>query len=125
MDLTAYLERPHILVSLRGDAGNEIDLALAAAGHKRRIALALPHWSAAPGLVRGTDLVLTVARRILPQDAKIGSLVVFEPPFAILPFAFRQIGHRRRDGDPGHRWLRDLITHILAPPEAPSASAPS
>jgi len=118
MDLTAYLERPHILVSLRGDTGNEIDLALAAAGHKRRIVLALPHWSAAPGLVLGTDMVLTVAHRILPRDAEAGSLTVFDPPFAIPPFSFRQIWHRRRDGDPAHRWLRDLITHILAPSES-------
>lgn len=117
MDLSTYLERPHILVSLRGDAGNEIDLALAAAGHKRRIVLALPHWSAAPGLVLGTDMVLTVARRILPRGAAAGPLAVFDPPFAIPPFAFRQIWHRRRDGDPAHRWLRDLIIDILVPPE--------
>ncbi|MCY1742851.1 LysR family transcriptional regulator [Ensifer sp. SL37] len=115
MDLLAYLQRPHILVSLRGDTGNEIDLALSAIGHKRRIALALPHWSAAPGLVPGTDLVLTVARRILPRDGETGPLAIFAPPFAIPPFAFRQIWHRRRDGDPAHRWLRDLITGILAP----------
>ncbi|OCP11159.1 MULTISPECIES: LysR family transcriptional regulator [unclassified Ensifer] len=122
MDLSAYLERPHVLVSLRGDTGNEIDLALAAVGHKRRIALALPHWSAAPGLVIGTDLVLTVARRILPHDAEAGSLTIFAPPFAIPPFAFRQIWHRRRDGDPAHRWLRDLIGQILAPSEAVPAT---
>ncbi|WP_246810351.1 LysR family transcriptional regulator [Ensifer sp. ENS08] len=122
MDLSAYLQRPHILVSLRGDTGNEIDLALSAIGHKRRIALALPHWSAAPGLVPGTDLVLTVARRILPRDRGAGPLAIFAPPFAIPPFAFRQIWHRRRDGDPAHRWLRDLITGILAPPTvAPAA----
>ncbi|WDZ76195.1 LysR substrate-binding domain-containing protein [Ensifer adhaerens] len=123
MDLTVYLQRPHILVSLRGDTGNEIDLALAAAGHKRRIALALPHWSAAPGLVLGTDLVLTVARRILPLDAEAGPLTVFYPPFAIPPFAFRQIWHRRRDADPAHRWLRDVITQILGASEAVPAIA--
>ncbi|WP_429176546.1 LysR substrate-binding domain-containing protein [Ensifer sp. LBL] len=118
MDLSTYLQRPHILVSLRGDTGNEIDLALSAIGHKRRIALALPHWSAAPGLVAGTDLVLTVARRILPRDEKAGELAIFPPPFAIPPFAFRQIWHRRRDGDPAHRWLRDLIAGVLAPSTA-------
>ncbi|HEV7317835.1 MAG TPA: LysR family transcriptional regulator [Ensifer sp.] len=123
MDLPAYLKRPHILVSLRGDTGNEIDLALAAGGHKRRIALALPHWSVAPGLVLGTDLVLTVARRILPRDAEAGPLTVFDPPFAIPPFAFRQIWHRRRDADPAHRWLRDLIAQALVPPEADLAIA--
>lgn len=122
MDLAAYLERPHILVSLRGDTGNEIDLALSAAGHKRRIALALPHWSAAPGLVLGTDLVLTVARRILPREGETGPLAIFAPPFAIPPFSFRQIWHRRRDGDPAHRWLRELINEILSPPDAMPAS---
>ncbi|WP_457581486.1 LysR family transcriptional regulator [Ensifer canadensis] len=112
MDLGDYLARPHVLVSLRGDAGNEIDLALAETGKARRICLALPHWSVAPGLVRGTDLVLTVARRILAQ-AEGDGLVVFEPPFAIPPFDFEQIWHRRRDGDPGHRWLRTLVARLL------------
>lgn len=112
MDLGDYLARPHVLVSLRGDVGNEIDLALAITGNSRRICLAIPHWSVAPGLVRGTDLVLTVARRILPQGDGHG-LAVFEPPFAIPPFDFEQIWHRRRDGDPGHRWLRGLVSRIL------------
>ncbi|MNY49785.1 HTH-type transcriptional regulator SyrM 1 [compost metagenome] len=118
MDLADYLARPHVLVSLRGDVGNEIDLALAAVGKTRHICLAVPHWSVAPGLVRGTDLVLTVARRILPQGGGHG-LVVFEPPFAIPPFDFEQIWHRRRDGDPGHRWLRGLVARLLGE-EAPA-----
>ncbi|NVD41048.1 LysR family transcriptional regulator [Ensifer sp. HO-A22] len=111
MDLSDYLARPHVLVSLRGDIGNEIDQALAAVGKTRRVFLAIPHWSVAPGLVRGTDLVLTVARRILPQGGD--GLVVFEPPFAIPPFDFEQIWHRRRDGDKRHRWLRGLVSRIL------------
>lgn len=112
MGLVDYLARPHVLVSLRGDAGNEIDLALSATGQSRRICLAVPHWSVAPGLVRGTDLVLTVARRILSQADGDG-LLVFEPPFAIPPFDFEQIWHRRREGDPRHRWLRALVTRLL------------
>lgn len=122
MDLAAYLARPHVLVSLRGDAGNEIDLALATAGHERRIALALPHWSVAPGLVLGTDLVLTVARRILPHGAAAAPLTVFDPPFVIPPFSFRQIWHRRRDADPAHRWLREMVQRILAPSDAQAAN---
>ncbi len=112
MDLGDYLARPHVLVSLRGDVGNEIDVALAATGKTRRICLAIPHWSIAPGVIRGTDLVLTVARRILSQADGDG-FAVFEPPFAIPPFDFEQIWHRRRDADPGHRWLRGLVTRLL------------
>lgn len=112
MGLGDYLARPHVLVSLRGDVVNEIDVALAAVGKTRRICLAIPHWSVAPGLVRGTDLVLTVARRILSAADDEG-LVVFEPPFAIPQFDFEQIWHRRREGDPRHRWLRALVTRLL------------
>lgn len=112
MGLGDYLARPHVLVSLRGDVVNEIDVALAAVGKTRRICVAIPHWSVAPGLVRGTDLVLTVARRIL-SAADDDGLVVFEPPFAIPPFDFEQIWHRRREGDPRHRWLRALVTRLL------------
>jgi DNA-binding transcriptional LysR family regulator len=115
MDLQTYLLRPHVLVSLRVESGNEIDAALAETGSTRRVCLVLPHWSVAPDLVRGTDLVLTVARRILPQDAEKHGLGIFEPPFAIPRFSFRQIWHQRREGDPAHGWLRDRIARSLCP----------
>ncbi|MDQ0474274.1 LysR family transcriptional regulator [Labrys wisconsinensis] len=109
LDLPAYLARPHALVALRADVDSEIDAALAAAGHRRRVCIVLPHWGIAPDLIRGTDLVLTAARRILPHPASAAGLRRFEPPFAIPTFAFRQIWHRRRDGDAGHRWLRQRV----------------
>lgn len=113
MDLTTYLARPHVLVSLRADSGNEIDAALAAIGAARRVCLTLPHWRLAPELVRGTDLVLTVARRVLPRGAGADGLRVFDPPFAIPRFPFEQVWHRRRDGDAAHGWLRGEIAAIL------------
>lgn len=112
LDMAAYLARPHALVALRPDRENEIDSALAAFGHRRRICLALPHWGVAPSLIAGTDLVLTVARRILPPAGP--GLAIFEPPFEIPPFAFEQIWHPRRDRDPAHQWLRRQIAVIFA-----------
>ena len=111
MDLAAYLERPHALVDLRADRPNEIDAALAELGHKRRICLIIPHWGVAPYLISGTDLVLTVASRILP--APDNGLCVFTPPFEIPAFQFTQIWHKRRDGDPAHQWLRWQLQHLL------------
>lgn len=112
MDLAAYLARPHALVALRADVESEVDSALAAIGHKRRVALLLPHWGAAAGLIAGTDLVLTVARRILPPSVEANGLAVFEPPFAIPVFGFEQIWHRRRDSDAAHQWLRETILSL-------------
>jgi DNA-binding transcriptional LysR family regulator len=111
MDLAAYLERPHALVDLRADRPSEIDAALVELGHKRRICLIIPHWGVAPYLIAGTDLVLTVASRILP--ARGNGLCVFTPPFETPTFPFIQIWHKRRDADPAHQWLRAQLQHLL------------
>jgi DNA-binding transcriptional LysR family regulator len=113
MDLPSYLARPHALVALRADVESEVDVALAVAGHKRRIALVLPHWGVAPGLIAGTDLVLTIARRLHPPTPATAGLAAFEPPFAIPSFAFEQIWHKRRDGDAAHQWLRETISSLF------------
>ncbi|TSE10302.1 LysR family transcriptional regulator [Mesorhizobium intechi] len=111
IDLATYLGRPHALVDLRPERQSEVDKALAELGHKRRLCLVIPHWGVAPRLIAGTDLVLTVASRILPaQDSR---LCVFAPPFEIPAFQFTQIWHKRRDGDPAHQWLRSQIQHLL------------
>jgi DNA-binding transcriptional LysR family regulator len=102
-NLDTYLARPHALVAVRPDNVDEIDRALTARGARRHIALTLPHWSIAPSLIAGTDLVLTAARRCL---AAVPSLAILPVPFALSPFAFTQIWHARADNDPGHDWLR-------------------
>ncbi|WP_164557846.1 LysR family transcriptional regulator [Massilia atriviolacea] len=112
LGLAAWLARPHVLLSLWADSGNEVDLALAQAGARRRVCLTLPHWGVAPALVKGSDLVLTVARRMVPAGAVDQALAVFAPPFAIAPFAFCQLWHRRREDDMAHRWLRQRIAAL-------------
>ena len=58
MALEDWLARPHVLMAMRPDAFDEIERALAARGLQRRIALALPHWSAAVEVLAGPDLIL-------------------------------------------------------------------
>lgn len=112
LDLKAYLSRPHMLVAMKDEANTEIDMALRGIGHVRRIAVTLPHWGNAPRLIRGTDLVLTVARRALALHEDDPALAMFEPPFSIPPFPFVQIWHERRSADPAHRWLREAAARI-------------
>lgn len=112
LDIDVYLARPHVLVALKGEANTEIDVALRATGHARRIAVTLPHWGNAPRLIRGTDLVLTVARKALALCERDPALAVFDPPFAIPPFPFVQVWHDRRGGDPAHLWLRHAVAGV-------------
>ena len=106
-----YLARPHVRVSVALQDDSEVDDALARLGHKRRIAVQLPHWSAAPDLVRGSDLVLTAARRSIEHLGK-GGLQCSELPFQQNSFPFVQTWHRRREKDAPHRWLREEIAAI-------------
>lgn len=118
LSLETYLSRPHVLVA-SGESGMaaEVDAALAALGQARRIAVRLPHWTVAPDVLPGTDLILTVARRALQGRMLHGlaqGVAHYAPPFAIAPFAFESIRHRRTDGDAGIAWLRAAIAAATA-----------
>ncbi|OKH89375.1 LysR substrate-binding domain-containing protein [Thalassospira sp. TSL5-1] len=115
LSLERYVASAHILVSLHADSAsaNEIEVALGQLGVFRRNVMIVPHWSIAVDLVRGTDLILTVARSIVPAPDHLDGLFVFAPPFDIPSFAFRQIWHQRRDSDPAHLWLRQNVTRLL------------
>lgn len=104
-----WLARPHIMLALRPDAQDEIEKALASQGLKRRIALALPHWSAAVDLVAGTDLILTVASRALEKASRPKQLRQFDPPLQLPTFAYQQAWHIRLERDPAHRWIRQAL----------------
>ena len=109
LNLETYLARPHVLVaSTDGGMAGEVDAALAKLGRTRRVAVRLPHWTVAPALIRGTNLVLTVARRAVQGHDHHG-LMLQAPPFAIAPFAFELVRHHRTDGDAGVAWLRAAI----------------
>ncbi|MEG1081879.1 MAG: LysR substrate-binding domain-containing protein, partial [Pseudomonas sp.] len=112
LGLADWLARPHVLVAVRPGIDNEIDLALTAIGARRRVALALPHWAAAQEVIAGTDLILTVARRSLDNGKLDPRLRRFEPPLAIKAFGFQQAWHQRREGEAGHRWLRERVAQV-------------
>lgn len=111
--LEAYLARPHIAVSASPEDHGEVDAALAARGLKRRVAITLPHWSVAPRLLRGSDLILTVARRTLAKGQGEG-VVISPPPIALPTLPLVQAWHVRRDYDQGLRWLRTQIADSVA-----------
>ena len=113
--LDTYLARPHVLVA-SNEAGMaaEVDAALAQLGQARRIAVRLPHWTVASEILMGTDLILTVARRAVHGNLVQG-LALYSPPFAIAPFRFETIRHRRTDGDAGIAWLRAAIAKTVEP----------
>ena len=114
LDLDTYLARPHLLVSTDGNTQGEIDNVLRTRGLQRRVAVNVPHWGAAPGMIAGTDLILTVATRTLDNLPLGDTLIARAPPMAVAPFNYVQIWHPRFNDDPAHRWLRERVRQVSA-----------
>src|SRR5262249_28334458 len=109
LDHKAYLESPHVVVAPNRETGMQIDEILNAMNIERRIVVTVPHYLGVPLLVRGTDLIGHPRRRSL-SVLRLSSELVVSPvplPMKVPPLDFIEIWHRRYDGDPGHRWLRE------------------
>ncbi len=114
-DLDSYLARPHLLVSTDGSTQGEVDNVLRSQGLQRRVAVNVPHWGAAPGMIADTDLILTVATRTLDNLPLGDTLVALAPPLTVAPFNYVQVWHNRFNQDPAHRWLRELVKQVSKP----------
>ena len=115
LDLDSYLARPHVLVSMDGNTQGEVDNVLRSQGLQRRVAVNVPHWGTAPGMIAGTDLILTVATRTLDNVPLGDTLVALAPPLTVAPFNYVQVWHNRFNQDPAHRWLRELVKQVSKP----------
>lgn len=106
--LEDYLSRPHVAVAASPEDRGEVDVALKVLGQYRRVTVTLPHWSVAPRILRGTNLILTAARRSLEARLEEG-LVIVPPPIELAGISLVQVWHSRRDHDHALRWLRNEI----------------
>jgi DNA-binding transcriptional LysR family regulator len=109
LTMAAYLAAPHIVVSPRGATENPVERKLAALGHRRRIALSLPHISALAAILPGSDLIATVPDRCVLTIIRGLPLAWVPLPFQLPANEVRQWWHPRHDLDPGHAWLRGLF----------------
>lgn len=109
LDLDDYLAAPHLRVALQQSPAEEIDSHLEKLGRRRQVAATVPHFSVAPSLLAGTDLVLTIAARMLPDDLEGHGLACFEPPLKLAPFDFVQIWSETSEDEPARRWLRTKL----------------
>ena len=80
------------------------------------MAVILPHWGVATKVLHGTDLILTVASRILVNTPCAEGLVAFSPACDLPHFTFQQAWHERRTSDPAHIWLRETVADIINAP---------
>jgi DNA-binding transcriptional LysR family regulator len=102
---------PHLDISSSRDDTSFIDRSLAERALERRIALRAPYLSAAAILAQ-TDMVATLSRRVAQELVRDHPLQIVEPPFDSPRVRTAMMWHRRLDGHPAHRWLRELVLSV-------------
>lgn len=112
LDLVAFLELSHLLVSPENDRFGHVDVALAKQGLKRKLGLTIPQLYAAPVVIAQSDMIATLMRGVITSSGYANELCVFDPPLALDPVPYVLSWHRRNDVHAAQRWLRETIASL-------------
>ncbi len=112
LSLEQYLALRHVVIAPSGTSGSLVDTELERRGFARRVALRISNFLVAPVVVRDTDFVSTMPRRLALQLAVPYGLRLLPAPLELPKFSMSLIWHPRLDHDPAQRWLRELVTRV-------------
>lgn len=106
-----FVAYPHVLVDVVHSRLHGIDERLAALSLQRHIALRMPSFLAAAFFARDSDLIVPIPERIAALHARSLGLAILQPPaeLDLGAYDYVQAWHSRRNDDPLHRWLRQLV----------------
>jgi DNA-binding transcriptional LysR family regulator len=114
LTLEEYLAARHVGIISPGLSDTEVDRLLLPPGRSRRIAVRVPHFLAAPALIPGTSLVVTVPSRVLMGLANRTQVKMASLGFAAPAITVHQYWHERSHHDETSRWLRALVAELFA-----------
>lgn len=110
LSLEQFCEMDHALVSYQGGGFSGVtDEALVGLGLARRVSLSVTSFLVLPEILRNSDLIAVVPRRLAQQTT---GLAVREPPLEIPGFTKTLAWHERTHRDAAHRWLRELLLEV-------------
>ena len=109
-DIETYAASRHVLTAPLGNAdASYLSKRLEASGLTRRVALSVPHFSVGPTVLAGSDLVLTIPKRLAEHYATVFGHRMVPLAFDVPPISVFLTWHERQHRDPAHRWLRQCL----------------
>lgn len=109
-DLERWLAFPHVVVSGRSQGRTPMDSELERQGLRRRIGLVVPTFGMVPPLLRSTDLIAMLPRRMV---ANVSDLTVLDPPIPAEGFTLSLAWHHRRAHDHALQYVAERLIDLL------------
>ena len=106
-----FSQSKHLMVATTGKAFGFVDYLLEAKGMKRRVAMTVNQFLVAPAIIRCSNMILTVSKRVAERFT-LDSVKIFPLPLFTNPLRLKLIWHKRTDANPGTRWIRNKIIEI-------------
>lgn len=113
MSLDDYLERSHILVSMRDDFEGAADRILAQQQHTRQVVWSTAHFMAVPFLIANSDRIALLPKRMAQKCANSMGLKLLPPPIDLTGFTISMFWHQRNTNVPQHQWLRNQFMEAV------------
>lgn len=112
LSLETYIAARHLLVSVKEDMVGRVDTYLAAHQLQRHIAASVPHFLVVPFLLAQSDLIATLARRVVNAFTDWQQIKVLPLPIELSGFSLFMRWHSSTDTDPACCWLRSQIQAV-------------
>ena len=109
LSLDEYINRCHLLVSMRDDFQGFIDDILETQQRSRKVIWSTSHFMSLPFLIANSDCVALLPNRLAQRCAKAMGLQILPPPIAIPSATISAIWHQRNTNLASHRWLRERL----------------
>jgi DNA-binding transcriptional LysR family regulator len=109
VDLKRFSAARHLVVDAKESPYDRINALLEKAGVFAHAQFRVPHFTAVPYIVSGSDLVVTVPQKLAERAAAPFGLQWITPPLKLPTLQTNIFWHRRFAQDPGNQWLRGLI----------------
>lgn len=108
LTLEAFLDAGHVRVTINPADTRFIDNTLGTLGRHRNVQINVPHWLMVPPVLRRTDLLAVMSRRLV--ECMHDDEIVARPlPVDSPPFQWRIYWHRRHGNSVPHRWVREVV----------------
>jgi DNA-binding transcriptional LysR family regulator len=117
LSLQAFVQRRHVFPTPWTSTTNMVDGWLAQQARKRHIVARANSYSAALKMITGTDLILTLPRRIQRLLADEAAFNHREAPEGLPGFTLDMQWSQRVDQDSANAWLREQVIRACTDPQ--------